>query len=228
MINIKSINELRRLDIKNYCKVLKVELDRLDLSEIPEKIYELTNLKVLILSSNLLTTVSGKISNLAKLEELYLNRNKLVELPEEIGELKKLRKLILSDNKIKTLPNSFYNLSNLELLNIISNQLEVISDDITKLTNLEYLYLRSNKLKNISKEVGKIKVADIYPDSYENMNNLAENCEYLQINKLKDPLKNLPTNLKEIRLFLPVRVDIKLPFDCKLYIDDVLKEHYGY
>lgn len=227
MINIKSINELKRLDIKNYSKVFRVELDRLDLLEIPEKIYELTNLKVLILSSNLLTTVSGRISNLTKLEEVYLNRNKLVELPEEIGELKKLRKIILSENKIKKLPNSFYDLSNLELLNIISNQLEIISDDIIKLKNLEYLYLRSNKLKNISKQVGKIKVVDIYPDSYENMNNLAENCEYLQINKLKEPLKNLPINLKEIRLFLPMRVDIKLPFDCKLYIDDVLRENYG-
>jgi Leucine-rich repeat (LRR) protein len=226
MITIKSITELKYLDAKNYCKVLRVELDKLDLVEIPEKIYELTNLKVLILSSNLLTTISSKISKLTKLEELYLHRNRIEELPNEIGELKKLEKLILSENKIKRLPANFYNLSNLEILNIICNQLEVISDDIVKMTKLEYLYLRSNKLKYISKEVGKIKVAVICQDSYDNMNNLSENCEYLQISELRQPLKNLPINLKEIRLFLPLRVDIKLPFDCKLYIDDALKENY--
>ena len=229
MLTIKSINELKRLDIKHYCKVFKVELDGLDLLEIPEKIYELTNLQILILSSNLLTKISSEISKLTKLEEIYLNRNMITELPEEIGELKKLRKLILSENKIKRLPNNFYNLVNLEIFNIISNKLEVISDDILKMSNLEYLYLRDNKLKFISKEITKIKKeVSIYPDSYENMNDLAENCEYLQINKLKEPLKNLPITIKEIRLFLPVRVDIKLPFDCKLYVDDVLINQHIY
>jgi Leucine-rich repeat (LRR) protein len=228
MIFIKSINELRRLDIRNYEKVLKVELDRLDLLEIPEKIFELFNLKFLNLSSNLLTSVSGNISKLTKLEEIYLNKNKLTELPNEMGELKNLRKIILSNNKIKKFPDNFYNLINLEIINIISNELEIISDDIYKLTNLEYLYLRSNQLKFISKAVSKIKDVSIYPDSYENMNNLAENCEYLQINRLKEPLKNLPITIKEIRLFLPTKVDVKLPFDCKLYIDDVLIEQSSF
>lgn len=222
MISVRSINELRYLDPKNYCKVSRVELDKLDLPEIPEKIYELINLRVLILSSNLLSTISNKICKLTKLEELYLNRNLITELPDEIGELTRLRKLILSENKIKRLPANFYNLTNLELFNIISNELEVISDDIFKMKNLDYLYLRCNKLKYISKEVSKIKEVSIYPDSYDNMNNLAENCEYLRINKLKEPLKNLPITIKEIRLFLPMRVDVKLPFDCKLYVDDVL------
>ena len=44
----------------------------------------------------------------------------------------------------------------------------------------------------VSKEVSQIKEVSIYHDSYDNMNNLAENCEYLRINKLKEPLKNLP------------------------------------
>ena len=228
MISIRSINELRRLDPKNYSKVLRVELDKLDLLEIPEKVYELINLKVLILSSNLLSSVSSKICNLTKLEEIYLNRNLIKELPEEIGDLKNLRKLILSENKIKTLPANFYNLINLEIFNIVSNELEVISDDILKMENLDYIYLRSNKLKYISKEVSQIKEVSIYPDSYDNMNNLAENCEYLRINKLKEPLKNLPITIKEIRLFLPMRVDVKLPFNCKLYVDDILIEQCGF
>ena len=227
-MNIKSLNELKHLDIKHYYKVVRVELDKLDLFEIPEKIYQFINLKVLILSSNRLSSISAKISNLTKLEELYLNKNRIIELPEEIGELQKLRKIILSDNKIKKLPNNFYNLTNLEIVNIISNELEIISDDIIKLTNLEYLYLRCNKLKFISKEVAKIKEVSVFSDSYENINNLAENCEYLHIFKLGEPLKNLPITIKEIRLFLPTRVDIKLPFDCKLYVNDVLIEQSDY
>ena len=36
-------------------------------------------------------------------------------------------------------------------------------------------------------------------------------------------LTNLPTTMEEIRLYNPKMVDIKLPFGCKLYINDILQ-----
>lgn len=225
MIDIKSLSELRLVNSRIFDRVLRVELNKLDLLVIPEKIFEFRNMKLLSLSSNLLTKIPDKISKLVNLEELYLDRNKLTELPDEIGELSKLRKLILSNNKIRNFPENFYKLSNLEILNIVSNELEQITDDVGKMVKLEYLYLRSNKLKYISKNLGKIKEVSIYTDSYDNINNLSEDSEYLQINGLRQSLTNLPVTIKEIRLYLPTRVDIKRPFDCALYVDDKLVEN---
>jgi Leucine-rich repeat (LRR) protein len=224
MIDIKSLSELRLVSSVIYDRVLRVELNKLDMEIIPDKIFEFSNMKMLSLSGNLLTKIPTKISKLKNLEELYLDRNKLTSLPEEIGELQKLRKIILSNNKISKLPNNFYNLISLEILNIVSNELEEIIDDVSKMVNLEYLYLRSNKLIYISKEVKRIKEVSIYSDSYANLDNLSSESEYLQINSLKQSLKNLPVTIKEIRLCLPAKMDIKLPFDCKLYVDGKLVE----
>jgi len=223
MIDVKSLKELKYINAQLYSRVLRVELNKLDLETIPEKIFEFCNLKMLSLSSNLITKIPSQISNLKKLEELYLDRNKITELPEEIGDLPKLKKLILSNNKIRLLPNNFYNLTNLEILNFITNELEEITDDIGKLTKLEYLYLRSNKLRYISRHVAKIKDVHVYTDSYENMDNLSMDCDYLQINGLSQSLRNLPLAMKEIRLYLPAKVDIKIPFGCKLWVDDNLQ-----
>lgn len=228
MLYINSLSELKLIDKINYEKIISVELEKKDLENISEKIYEFINLKLLNLSGNLITTISPKIKNLEKLEEIYLDRNNISILPEEFGELKKLKKVILSNNKIKILPDNFYNLENLELLNLSCNSLEILSDDISKLSKLEYLYLRENKLNYIPKYLSKIKVVKIFYNSYDNMDNLSFDCEYLQVEGLDKPLLNLPIGVQEIRLYLPkIKMkDIKVPFGCKLYEDDILKDNY--
>ena len=58
-----------------------------------------------------------------------------------------------------------------------------------------------------------------------NLDNLDSDCEFLILNYLEVPLRNLPISLKEIWLFCP-EIDIgqhKIPFGCKLYVDDELK-----
>ena len=57
------------------------------------------------------------------------------------------------------------------------------------------------------------------------MDNLSCDCEYLQVEGLEKPLINLPTSIQEIRLYLPkIKLrDIKVPFGCKVYEDDILK-----
>jgi hypothetical protein len=43
----------------------------------------------------------------------------------------------------------------------------------------------------------------------------------LQIYKLNTNITNLPPFLKEIRLYEPIIKDIKVPYGCSLYIDDI-------
>ena len=219
------MSELRLIDYKNYEKILGVDIEKRDLEFIPEKLFEFTNLKILNLSGNLIKIISPKIKNLINLEEIYLDSNFIYDLPEEIGELKKLKKLILSNNKIKELPQHFYNLENLEILNLSCNSLHSLSDDLSKMKKLEYVYLRNNKLTYIPKYLSQIKVVKIFYNSYENMDNLSFDCEYLQIEDLNKPLLNLPIGVQEIRLYLPkIKInDIKVPYGCKIYEDDILK-----
>lgn len=226
MLYINSLSELKLIDYINYEKISSVEIEKRDLETIPDKIYEFKNLKLLNLSGNLITSISPKIKNLINLEEIYLDRNLIEELPEEIGELKKLNKLILSNNNIKRLPDSFYNLENLEILNLSCNELYYLSDDISKMTKLEYIYLRNNKLRYIPRYLSQIKVVKLFYNSYENMDNLSFDCEYLQIENLDKPLLNLPIGIQEIRLYLPKIKKIKVPFGCKLYEDDILQNNY--
>ncbi|MCC7454553.1 MAG: leucine-rich repeat domain-containing protein, partial [Crocinitomix sp.] len=66
----------------------KLNLSNKHLTEIPDYVFKLTELKYLNLHHNQLTTIPPEIKNLVNLEKLILSRNDLVEIPPEIGELK--------------------------------------------------------------------------------------------------------------------------------------------
>ena len=102
------------------------------------------------------------------------------------------------------------------------NHLTTLPDSIGCLTNLTALSLQRNKLKKITSSIKNIINVELGTDSYD-IDNLSNDCNYLQIDKLDIPLTNLPTTMEEIRLYNPKMVDIKLPFGCKLYINDILQ-----
>lgn len=78
-----------------YLKNLEVvEFGNKGLTEIPEELFTLPNLKKLVLWGNDFTSISNKIENLTELEELNISFNsKLKSLPTGIATLKKLRHL---------------------------------------------------------------------------------------------------------------------------------------
>ena len=64
-----------------------------ELTELPDKIERLTNLKTLILNSNKLTTLPATIGKLTNLEVLDLSINKDLDIIGEIDKINKLPKL---------------------------------------------------------------------------------------------------------------------------------------
>ena len=139
-----------------------LQIFNVGLSELPESIGGLTELKSLRLNRNPLTTLPEQIGNLTHLESLELSYNYIKFLPENIGKLRKLRRMNLRDNPLNSLPDSIGDLSNLEFLHI-SNYLSMISDDsdyfmrlltqlpknIGKLTNLKRLFIGGCNLTSI-------------------------------------------------------------------------------
>lgn len=107
----KSMKEVRRPD-----SVYHLKLNFKRLKKIPEKVFEMHNLRTLDLGRNFIDSIPPEIGTLTKLEILDLRRNKIRIVPPEIGKLVNLKKLILSRNPILDLPDEMGNLTQLEEL----------------------------------------------------------------------------------------------------------------
>jgi len=70
------------------------------LTEIPDFVFSLKNLKSLSITKNEITSVPTKITHLRKLEYLDLSGNKIKEVPDDLNKLKNLKSINLSNNGI--------------------------------------------------------------------------------------------------------------------------------
>jgi Leucine-rich repeat (LRR) protein len=201
-VEINFIEELDVLEENNYSGIVKVHVDdNYITNENFTKICKLKNLTHLDLYNCQINHIPKDIYNLTNLQFLGFGANNLVKISKKIKNLTKLTTLQLLDNQLTHIPSEIYSLPNLSVLSLICN-----------------------KLKTVDKEIKKIKLVEISTSTYDNLDNL-QDVEYLQINRLHIPLLNLPLTLREIRLYKPYIINIKLPFNCKLYIDDVLCEN---
>jgi len=87
---------LRRIERAQDTLATKIDLYRLGLVEIPPKIWQLRDLRELVLRDNQLMTIPSEIGQLTELRLLSLHKNKLKAVPLEIIRLTKLKKLYLS------------------------------------------------------------------------------------------------------------------------------------
>ena len=85
---------------------LKLSFIRADTTELPESLYSITSLKVLLIDNIELTKLSSKIGNLVNLERIWIYGTKLDTLPESIANLQHLKSLEVECNRITHLPES--------------------------------------------------------------------------------------------------------------------------
>jgi leucine-rich repeat protein SHOC2 len=157
-----------------------LDLESRGLSELPESISTLHDLKILDLECNELKKLPDSIGNLINLSELYLGFNELESLPNSIGKLGNLTKLYLNINLdkpidegriiemedwprrytpfgsfeacnfLKIFPESITNLTNLIELDVAVNQIDTLPSSIGNLTSLSYLNIDRNPLTDLS------------------------------------------------------------------------------
>ena len=139
----------------NYAKRtnLSVELQQMNLTEIPEDVLKLQGLKRLDLSRNSfflrpiefstslctlvflalksckIREISISIQNLRGLKELNLENNHIKTFPKHITRLRKLERLILNNNSIQDVPD-IRELSDLKVVNLDNNNLQYLPDGI--------------------------------------------------------------------------------------------------
>jgi Leucine-rich repeat (LRR) protein len=116
------------------------------LTELPESLAELTELRSLNLSRNELTMLPEWLGQLTQLQSLYLSHNQLAMLPEWLGQLTQLQSLNLSHNQLAILPEWLGQLTELRSLHLSSDQLTALPYSFTELTQLETLDLSYNDL----------------------------------------------------------------------------------
>lgn len=99
-----------------------LDLSGQGLSQIPEYVFNQTNLEELNVSNNNLTgAIQSQIGQLKNLKILNASNNKMTGVPAEVGQLSKLEVLDLSSNQLTGLPNELGNLQNLKTLNLSGN-----------------------------------------------------------------------------------------------------------
>jgi internalin A len=91
--------------------------------------------EVLNLEDLNLTQLPEDVASLTWLTQLWLSRNYISEIPEFIGQLKKLKTLILQGNPLRQLPSTLSLLTDLRTLAIAGGTTSVASFSIGQLTN---------------------------------------------------------------------------------------------
>ena len=150
----KSIEEA----LQNPDRVYRLKLvNKRRMDSLPEKIFQLKNLRELTVKGCKLQVLNRRISEFQKLIYLNVGSNRLVRLPESIGDMKELKGLVISRNKIYELPESIGRMTNLEIIDAWDNPLYVLPSSITnlaetlKIFDLRQVAIRQSELDEMEK-----------------------------------------------------------------------------
>jgi len=121
------------------------------LTDLPPRIGELRNLRMLDLGHNALTSIPGTIR---VTDFLYLHDNQLSSLPSM--NLPRLRYLNASENQFTEFPNAICSMTSLLELRITDNEVQSLPDCIASLKQLRELHLRNNVLRTLPDAIGQL------------------------------------------------------------------------
>lgn len=160
----------------------ELDLDNVEITELPVEISQLRNLreinlednpnlniiqalkvlskidglKTLWLSKNKLSNLPNEISGLKNLEDLWLDENEFTQIPESVKRLK-IKYVSFFDNKIKQLNLKKGDLSNVTNINLCYNEFERFPVELAVLPNLKRITMWYCPIKYIPKEIMNFK-----------------------------------------------------------------------
>jgi internalin A len=126
------------------------------LRALPEWLGQLTQLQKLDLTDNQLTALPESLGQLTQLQRLDLVYNELTTLPEWLGQLTQLRSLDLMYNQLTALPEWLGQLTQLRSLDLMYNQLTALPEWLGQLTQLQWLVLTFNQLTALPESLGQL------------------------------------------------------------------------
>lgn len=155
------------------------------LTEIPNSLFKLTQIRSLNLANNRLASLPDWLTRCNKLEVINLSSNNLTYAPDTLFELTKIRVLDLSENRIETIPESLGRLAHLQTLGLYRNHLRSLPKTVGRLTQLRSLRVGSNGLIHLPESLGDLKQLDTLSLFFNGLTTLPETVSEL------DQLKTL-------------------------------------
>ncbi|MCQ2269950.1 MAG: leucine-rich repeat domain-containing protein [Bacteroidales bacterium] len=151
--------------LANPDKVYRLKLvNKRRMDSLPEKIFQLKNLRELTVKGCKLNVLNQHISQLSKLIYLNVSCNHLVRLPQTIGDMTQLKGLVISRNKIYELPETMGKMKSLEILDAWDNPLYVLPESIAQLSeslkifDLRQVAVREEELEKMEKLLPKTNI----------------------------------------------------------------------
>jgi Leucine-rich repeat (LRR) protein/GTPase SAR1 family protein len=192
----KKIEEAQRLGATN------LSLSGMEITELPESLGQLTQLKALDLRYNKLSPLPESLGQLTQLKALDLSYNQLSSLPESLGQLTQLQALDLSSNQLSSLPESLGQLKQLQALDLSSNQLSSLPESLGQLTKLQDLNLSSNQLSSLPEALGQLTQLQALDLSSNQLSSLPESLGQLtklqELNLSSNEFSSLPEWLRQL------------------------------
>ena len=157
---------------KSQSKTLKI-----DLTEFPEEIRQLTGITSLYQGINIIESKHRidccKKQKSKKLDLSYLY---LGELPNELPDLYWLEELDLTSNDLTQLPDWIGNYKKLTALNLNYNELTSLPDSIGNLLKLKEIYFDLNRLHTLPETFGNLKSLEVFILGEESHQNSCFTC----------------------------------------------------
>lgn len=135
--------------LKRMVDLTELKLQDCQLERLPSALLSLTNLRLLDLQHNNLSSLEELLclAQLRHLSSLKLAYNHVSVLPASVGVLRGLELLDLSNNQLRSLPPSLFTLHRLRRLLLAGNLLDQLPSEVKSLHLLSELDLSGNRLE---------------------------------------------------------------------------------
>lgn len=166
-------NGLTKLPISNFffhlISVRKLCLSRNQLKEIPDELFFLRQMEILLIQENKLTKLPSCIKNLTSLQILDLSNNILPLVQDNLCDLGNLRVLKLHSNRLTRLPEAIGNLKSLQSVDLSNNRLCILPDSFCLLGQLAIANLSNNRLSELPFQFGLLGELEDLDVSFNNI-----------------------------------------------------------
>ncbi|KAG8197393.1 hypothetical protein JTE90_013514 [Oedothorax gibbosus] len=161
-LNCRKLKEFPKVVVKyDLSDVIKADLSKNRLSEVPEEICFCPLLEDLDCYGNVIRSIPEVIINLHSLAHLNLSRNQLCVFPPSLCRLPLLQVLTLRNNRILAIPEEISHMKCLRDLDVSCNEITIVPPQLGSVTSLQRLNLKRNLLLEIPLELCQLRLLSL-------------------------------------------------------------------